>query len=90
MVLIKSQAKKHKFQNTYEGPFRVVDVFDSYIEIMKNGKRTKIHKNLTKKSNAKHDREPPIQTQIINLDDPDEQTIAKINLIYNINIKKKN
>lgn len=86
LVLVKNQVKKHKFQDVYDGPFRVVDVSDSYIEIMKNGKRSKIHKNLIKKSVAEHSSEPPLSTPIINLDELDEESIHKLNLIYNINL----
>lgn len=50
LVLIKNMVKSHKFDNVYDGPFQVTDVWDSYIEIMKNGVKTKIHKNLVKKS----------------------------------------
>lgn len=53
-VLIKDPLKKHKFQNVYDGPFRVIDAHESYIEILKRGKRVKIHKNMTKKVNADH------------------------------------
>lgn len=88
LVLVKSQVKKHKFQDVYEGPYRVADVFESYIEIMKSGKRTKIHKNLVKKAHAKHDKEPPLSGQIVNLDEPDSEHINKIKLIYNINLLK--
>lgn len=89
LVLVKSQVKKHKFQDVYEGPYRVLDIFDSYIEIMKGGKRTKIHKNLVKKSHAEHDREPQISRRIVDLDDLDDESTNKINVIYNINILNK-
>lgn len=87
LVLVKSQVKKHKFQDVYDGPYRVLDVHDSYIEIMKNGKRTKVHKNLIKKSNAEHDREPPSSTPVVDLDDLDLDSINKIELIYSIKIE---
>lgn len=66
LVLIKNQNKKHKFDNVFEGPYRVTNVWDSYIEIIKNKKKIKIHKNLIKKTTAEHDREPPIICSLIN------------------------
>lgn len=87
LVLVKSQVKKHKFQDVYEGPYRVIEVYDSYIEIMKNGKKYKIHKNLVKKSLAEHEKEPPIGTPVISLDDLDSELIQRIYSIYNINLK---
>lgn len=35
LVLIKSQVKKHKFQNIYDGPYRVIDISESYVEKLK-------------------------------------------------------
>lgn len=54
MVLVKRQVKSHKFDDIYEGPFKVTDTHNSYVEIMKKGKKTKIHKNLIKKAGADH------------------------------------
>lgn len=68
LVLLKSQIKKHKFQNVYEGPYRVIDTSDSYVTLMRGGKRTKVHKNLIKKAQADHEMEPPLMMPII--DDP--------------------
>lgn len=51
-VFIKSQHKTDKFQPIYEGPFEVTEAYDEYVEIKKNGKRYKVHKNLIKKANA--------------------------------------
>lgn len=53
-VLIKDPVKKHKFQNVYDGPYRVINAYESYIEILKKGKKYKIHKNLTKRVQANH------------------------------------
>lgn len=61
--------KKHKFQDVYVGPYRVLNASDSYVEIMKGKKRVKIHKNLIKRANANYDKEPPVSTPIISLDD---------------------
>lgn len=41
LVLIKNQSKNHKFDDTYEGPFPIVELRDSYVEIMKGTRRTK-------------------------------------------------
>lgn len=49
LVLVKNQNKNHKFDDVYEGPFRVIDVRDSYAEILKGNKKVKLHKNLIKK-----------------------------------------
>lgn len=88
LVLVKSQVKKHKFQDVYEGPFKVVDVFDSYIEILKNGKRTKIHKNLVKKSQTEHENGSSLSSQVANLNSLNLDLIQKINYIYNIKIQQ--
>lgn len=88
LVLVQSQVKKHKFQDVYESPYRVIDVFDSYIEITRKGKRTKIHKKLVKKSQADHKNEPPMNNRIIALDNLDDEFINKINSIYNIKFLK--
>lgn len=84
LVLVKNQVKKHKFQDVYDGPFRVLDVSDSYVEIMKSGKRSKIHKNLIKKANAEYDKEPPMSTPVITLDNLNFDSINTLNLIYGI------
>lgn len=60
MVLIKNQNKKHKFDESYEGPYRVTNASESYVEIMKKGKRVKLHKNLLKRTKAEYDKEPPL------------------------------
>lgn len=85
LVLIKSQSKKEKFQNVYEGPYRVIDCSDKFVEIMKNGKRTKVHKNLLKKSKASHIDEPPSNIPIISMDDLDSYSIRIIRKIYAFN-----
>lgn len=54
-VLMRNQNKKHKFDNVYEGPYEVTDVFDNYIEIKRDRKLIKIHKNLAKPTVANHD-----------------------------------
>lgn len=53
-VLIRDPLKKHKFQDVYDGPYRVIDAHESYIEILRKGKKVKVHKNMTKKINADH------------------------------------
>lgn len=85
LVLVKNQTKKHKFQDVYEGPYKVAEVFDSYIEIVKNGKRTKIHKNLVKKSQANRNGSPR-SNRIVDLDNLSVDSSSRINHIYNIRI----
>lgn len=50
-VYVKTQNKSEKFQDVYEGPFEVLDSYDNYVEIKRDRKRQKIHKNLTKRFN---------------------------------------
>lgn len=69
LVLLKSQTKKHKFQDIYEGPFRVINTSDSYVTIMKTGKRVKVHKNLIKKAQADYESESRPSTLSVTLDD---------------------
>lgn len=52
MVLLRAQTKPFKFAPAYVGPFKVTKVSDSYIEIQKDGKKLKVHKNLVKKAVA--------------------------------------
>lgn len=59
MVLMKNQVKSHKFQDIYDGPFKVTNAKEAYVEIDRNGKKIKLHKNLIKKcrndgSNSNH------------------------------------
>lgn len=89
LVLIRSQVKKHKFQEVYDGPYRVIDTSDSYIEVMRNGKRLKVHKNLTKKAQAKYDKEPPLTTPLISLDNFSEEDLHLIRLYHEINYKRR-
>lgn len=49
-ILVKNFTKKHKFDHIYEGPFKVINVYDCYVEYLKNNKKHKIHKNFIKKS----------------------------------------
>lgn len=65
MVLVKNMQKTHKFDEVYRGPFRVINVKDSYIEIMRDGKKVKIHKNMVKRALAEYNEEPPLATPII-------------------------
>lgn len=55
LVLVKSHVKKHKFQDVYDGPFTVVKVEDAYLEILRDGKRQKVHKNHVKKARADYE-----------------------------------
>lgn len=65
LILIRTQKRKHKFDDVYEGPYRVVNASDSYVTVMKKGKKIKYHKNLTKKAKATYDKVPPEITPII-------------------------
>lgn len=69
LILIKTQAKSAKYENLYHGPYRVINVNDPYLTIMRKGKKSKIHKNLVKKSIAEHAIEPPHSFPVIELND---------------------
>lgn len=47
-ILFKTQQKDEKFQFIYEGPYEVTKAYDEYVEIVKNNRKMKIHKNLIK------------------------------------------
>lgn len=53
-VLLKTPVRDHKFQPIYEGPYKVLKEYQSYIEILKKNKPYKIHKNHVKKAKADH------------------------------------
>lgn len=59
LVLMKNFVKANKFDNVYEGPFRVIDVKDQYVTIMKKNKPMKVNKDHLKISKAKHLNPPP-------------------------------
>lgn len=71
LVLLKTQTKNNKFQNIYEGPYRVIDISESYAEILKKGKNVKVHKNLLKKALANHNEDNSLKFPTVNLDDND-------------------
>lgn len=50
MVLVKNMKKKHKFDDVYLGPYKITNIHDKYVEILRRGKKVKIHKNLVKKA----------------------------------------
>lgn len=77
LVLVKSQTKKEKFQNVYEGAYRVIDIFDNYIVIMRGNEKLKIHKNLVKKSYTNHENETS-NFPIVSLDDLNEESIIRL------------
>lgn len=52
MVLIQNKTKDHKFDSPYEGPYKVLSAHDVYLVIQRNGKKVKVHKNMTKKAQA--------------------------------------
>lgn len=72
LILIKSQVKSSKFDKAYHGPYRVINVTDPYLTIMRKGKASKIHKNLVKKAVAIYTNEPPHSFPIINLNDEEK------------------
>lgn len=67
LVLVKNFNKLHKFDNVYEGPFRVIDAQSHYVTIMKRGKPFKIHKDYLKPTTTDHKKVPtevfPTHTQ---------------------------
>lgn len=50
-ILLKTQNRTDKFQPVYEGPFEVLEAYEEYVEIKKDGRKMKIHKNLIKRYN---------------------------------------
>lgn len=86
MVLYKNPVKKHKFQNVYDGPYRVTDTFDSYIEILRNNKKVKIHKNMIKKSNIQDTEIEILQSPPNLLQTLDSNTLNSIKIIYGIEL----
>lgn len=54
LILVKDLSKSHKFDNIYEGPFRVIDAKNSYVEYIEGRKKHKIHKNYIKKYTPKN------------------------------------
>lgn len=55
-VFIVNESKKHKFDKLLLGPFKVLEtISDQNIIIDQNGKRKKVHRNRTKKSNSTPD-----------------------------------
>lgn len=79
LVLVRSQVKKDKFQEVYEGPFRVIDVEDVYVKIMRGNKITTLHKNLIKKAKATYTHEPPVTFPVVFIQDWSENNMDKIN-----------
>lgn len=61
LVLIKKEVKSGKFDEPYEGPFRVVDVPSEVTVFYKRGKKiARIHKYRVKKATADYgDKTPP-------------------------------
>lgn len=54
-VLVKNPVKKHKFQDVYDGPYKVINAHECYLEILRKGKKVKVHKNMTKRIGADYD-----------------------------------
>lgn len=87
LVLVKDPIKKHKFQDIYDGPYRVIKTSDSYIEILKGGKKIKLHKNMVKRANAQYDKVPPLKSHIIILDDLWPFEAKLLNNLYDFQLK---
>lgn len=87
-VLVKSQVKNHKFQDVYEGPYTVTDTSDSYIEILRNNIKVKIHKNLVKKTRTDNDKNA--QTPTADLGNLDDEHVLLIKLVYDIEMAQNN
>lgn len=69
LVLVKRQVKDHKFSSVYEGPFRVIESYQCYVIVMKNGKKVKYNKNLIKLAKAEYNNEPPQTTPIVEVEE---------------------
>lgn len=52
LVFLKTQNKTNKFQNVYLGPYKVIDTTENYVEILRDNKSMKVHKNLIKKAHS--------------------------------------
>lgn len=77
-VLVKNMTKKHKFDELYEGPYVITDLHDSYVEILKKGKKVKLHKNLIKK----------VKSNDTSNDTSNDNEIKIIQVVYDIKLSK--
>lgn len=68
LVFLKTQNKTNKFQNVYSGPYKVIDATDNYIEILKENRPMKVHKNLVEKAHTNDDNNTSTQFPIIKLE----------------------
>lgn len=84
MVLIQNKVRDHKFDTIYDGPYKVLEAHDVYLVILRNGKRVKVHKNMTKKAQANHEKAPPNAAQLVELDSLNEDDAQELKSIYNI------
>lgn len=75
LILTRKYVKENKFDDIFEGPFRVKQVRDGTITIFKGNKLVKVHKNFVKKTTAKYDKEPPLPFPIVELN---EDELAEI------------
>lgn len=75
LVLMKKYVKNNKFDNIYDGPFRIHKVRDGTVTIIKGNKYIKVHKNFLKKSIAEHDKEPPHPFPVVEMS---EDELAEI------------
>lgn len=84
LVLYKNPVKKHKFQNIYDGPYRVLDTADAYIEILRENRKMKVHKNMIKKSITQDENDQNAQIQTQSLDNLSKNANFLIKLVYDI------
>lgn len=78
LVLVKKYVRTDKFDNLYDGPFRIHEIKNGTVTIIKGNKHVKIHKNFLKKSIADHNKEPPHPFPIIEMNE-DELSELMIN-----------
>lgn len=71
LILTKKYVKGDKFDDLYDGPFRVHDVKGGTVIYAKGNKLIKVHKNFIKKASADYGDGPPEPFPIIELDEDD-------------------
>lgn len=72
--------KKHKFDEIYEGPFKVIKSYDCFVEIIRRNKTIKLHKNMVKKA----------QAQYLFGQQTESNILENIKTIYDINLTETN
>lgn len=60
LVLVKAFTKQEKFQETWNGPYRIVEVPSEAYVIIRNGRKNeKIHKDNIKHAKGRYEKVPP-------------------------------